>query len=317
MTDSGYLTIEETARKLSRPASWVKDQICEGNLGATLAGRQWLISPQDANELLRKNTPPPKPGKIVHNFLQDRPARESHSTQNEQNAGRPTRKNGATERSRKSSHSAKNKQPVRTAKDKKPTLTQRIKDLDREFDRLSNGLKAAMLKYRAAIKSGKTVKPPNNLIHRWRTAKAELKYLIDKADAKGLVLPTDLSIYRILAQEANSVEQRGVSEGSVTRTKSPGTVKGIDGYYAGPGRADPQMARAVPPDVEARLIILRNRERAAAHSMQDRGKSRAARDAAAATWAQTRQEAERVERELQAARRPLREGETKTGRGHG
>ncbi len=161
-----------------------------------------------------------------------------------------------------------------------------------------------MLKYRAAIKSGKTMKPPNNLVHEWQTTKAQLKYLIAKADGKGLVLPTDLSIYKVLGQEARFVEQRSVDAGSVTHAKSLGTVKGIDGYYGGPRHADSQKVQSVPPDVEARLIILRNRERAAAHSMQDRGKSQAARDAAANIWAQARQEAEKVERELHATRRP-------------
>lgn len=63
--------------------------------------------------------------------------------------------------------------------------------------------------------------------------------------------------------------------------------------------------------LEARLLILRNRARATARSMQDRGTSRPARDAAATTWAQARREAENVERELQAARRPVQKSETK------
>lgn len=63
--------------------------------------------------------------------------------------------------------------------------------------------------------------------------------------------------------------------------------------------------------LEARLLILRNRARAAARSMQDRGTSRPARDAAATTWAQARQEAENVEWKLQAARRPVQKSETK------
>lgn len=63
--------------------------------------------------------------------------------------------------------------------------------------------------------------------------------------------------------------------------------------------------------LEARLLILRNRARTAARSMQDRGTSRSTRDAAAITWAQARREAEKVERELQAARRPVRKSETK------
>ncbi len=58
--------------------------------------------------------------------------------------------------------------------------------------------------------------------------------------------------------------------------------------------------------LEARLLILRNRAQAAARVMQDRSKGRAASDAAGATWAETRREAEKVERELQAVRRRVK-----------
>lgn len=54
--------------------------------------------------------------------------------------------------------------------------------------------------------------------------------------------------------------------------------------------------------MEAQLIILRNRERAAAHDMQDRAKSREAREAAGRRWAEARREAETLERDLKNAR---------------
>ncbi|MDP9479185.1 MAG: hypothetical protein M3R38_26490, partial [Actinomycetota bacterium] len=90
-------------------------------------------------------------------------------------------------------------------------------------------------------------------------------------------------------------------------------IRGIKGYYAGPDRKDSQKARRVPADVEARLMILRSQEHAAARSMQDRGTSRAARDAAAASWAQARREAENIEQELRAARGLAQRLETKRG----
>jgi len=49
-------------------------------------------------------------------------------------------------------------------------------------------------------------------------------------------------------------------------------------------------------------MILRRRALASARSMQDRGTGSAARDAASSDWAQARQEAEKVERELKALR---------------
>lgn len=63
--------------------------------------------------------------------------------------------------------------------------------------------------------------------------------------------------------------------------------------------------------LEARLLILRTRAQTAARSMQDRGTRSSARDTAATTWAQARREAEKVERELQAARKQVKGLETK------
>jgi excisionase family DNA binding protein len=294
--DSDYLTIEETAKKLGRPASWVTDQICEGKLGATLAGRQWLISRQDFDQLMLNNPPSSEPEKIVHNFLPARSPKQPHGTRNNQKASRPAQRNKPSRQSGKSSP------PVRERRQKdknwKPTLTQKIKELDREFHQLSVHLRSATLEYRAAIKSGKKVNPPSDLLRQWKTAKAELKRLIVKAQTKGLILPRSLYIYKVLAQEAASIKKTPVAKGKVATKKPTMTISGIEGYYGGPGRGDSQEVRRMPADVEARLIILRNRERAAAHSMRDRGKNQAARDVAAAVWAQTRREAERLERKF-------------------
>jgi hypothetical protein len=302
--DSGYLTIEETYKKLGRPASWVKEQICEGTLGATLAGRRWLISPQDCDEILSNNPPASEPEKRFHNFLSDRPTRDSRLAQKDGETIGSARKGKASERSRKSLAATKNSRP-RTVEDRRPTLTQKIKDLDRKFDRQSASLKSAMLEYRAAIRTGKQAKPPRGLIDQWKTARAELRHLVAQAEAKGLSLPTNLSIYKVLDQEDEVVRQKTAAQGDEVRTKAPVMIKGIDGYCGGSGSREVQEVRMVPAHVEARLIILRNRERAAAHSMRDRGKSQVARDVAAITWAQTRREAENLEREFQVVRRPI------------
>ena len=177
-----------------------------------------MISPQDIDELLLNNLAPRDPEKIVHNFLPDRTIGKPHTARNAQKASQPSRGSEASERSRKSSPSARNGRP---RKDKRPTLTQKIKELDGKFDQLSVRLRTATLEYRAAIKSGKKVKPPNDLLHQWKTTKAELRYLIAKADAKGLLLPTNLSIYKVLAREAGSVEQKSEARRDVTLTKPP------------------------------------------------------------------------------------------------
>jgi hypothetical protein len=82
----------------------------------------------------------------------------------------------------------------------------------------------------------------------------------------------------------------------LTQAKPATTVAGIGGYYGGPSRMNSQETQKLPAHVEARLMILRSKQRAAAHDMRDRGKSKAARDAAELDWARARQEAEKLER---------------------
>jgi excisionase family DNA binding protein len=298
MKNSDYLTIEETASKLGRPASWVKEQICEGKLGATLAGRQWLIPSPEVDALMSDNSLPHPPSNVVHNFLPDRPSRKSYNFRNDKKASRPNASSEATERSRKSPSPSKNSR-AKKRKGSRPTLTQKIKDLDRKFDQQSTELKTAMFEYRVAVESGKKAKLPRNLLQQWKSAKAELKHLVGKASSKGLVLPSDLHIYTVLAQEAETVKKSAVGT-KLTRAKPATTVAGIGGYYGGPSRMNSQETQKVPAHVEARLMILRTKQRAAAHDMRDRGKSKAARDAAELEWARARQEAEKLE--CQAAR---------------
>jgi hypothetical protein len=293
MKRSDYLTIEETASKLGRPASWVKEQICEGKFGASLAGRQWLIPSHEVDKLLPDNPLSNQPSRIVHNFQPDRPSRKAYNARNGEKASRPNSRNEATKRSTKPPPSAKDS-PAKKWKDGRPTLTQKIKELDRKFERQSTELKAAMLEYRVAVESGKKAKPPRNLLRQWKSAKAELKHLVGKASSKGLVLPSGMHIYKVLAQEAESAKKTAVGA-KVPRSKPATKAAGIGGYYGGPRRMNSQETQKLPAHVEARLMILRTKQRAAAHDMRDRGKSKAARDAAELNWARARQEAEKLE----------------------
>lgn len=77
--------------------------------------------------------------------------------------------------------------------------------------------------------------------------------------------------------------------------------------FKGTGRKVKLVRSRREAELEARLMILRSRARSGARSMQDRGTGSAARDAAGTDWAQTRQEAEKVERELQALRGQIQE----------
>ena len=132
-----------------------------------------------------------------------------------------------------------------------------------------------------------------------------------KAASKGLVLPSDLHIYKVLAQEAKTVKESVVGT-KLTRVKPATTVAGIGGYYGGPSRMNSQETQKLPAHVEARLMILRTKQRAAAHDMRDRGKSKAARDAAELEWARARQEAEKLERQAACSTplHPLHPGRT-------
>lgn len=300
MDDGGHLTIEETARRLGRPASWFKEQICEGRLGATLSGRKWLIPPQEYDRLLQANSPSRVSEQPVHDFL-DQSARP-HTARKRSDVSSSIQRNGPNDRSRKSLPSG-SRRPDKSNQ-AGSNLIRKIKEMDRNFERQTVRLRAAMLEYRAAEKTGKKRKPPRSLVQRWKEAKAELRYLIANAEAKGLALPPGLTITRILAKEAETAKRKTASGTDVEPKRKASTSGGIGGYSAGTVRPREQDSQRMPAEVEARLTILRSRERNAAHAMRDRGKDRAARSAAEIRWAEARREAARLEREFGPVRRP-------------
>jgi hypothetical protein len=69
-----YLTLEDSARMLGRPNSFLKSLMSEGKLGAKLAGGRWWISVRDHEEL-RRNLPREQ-GNVVRTFLSDTPSRK-------------------------------------------------------------------------------------------------------------------------------------------------------------------------------------------------------------------------------------------------
>lgn len=80
---------------------------------------------------------------------------------------------------------------------------------------------------------------------------------------------------------------------------------------------DLQKAREEAATLEARLVILRQRARASARSMQDRGTGRSGRNAAGSSWALARREAEKIEQELRAAQKRVQDLEKKQAVGAG
>ncbi len=69
-----YLTLEQSSRILGRPVSFLKTLLSKGEVGAKLAGGQWLIAARDLDELLE--TLPPESEKVVHDFLTKRPQKK-------------------------------------------------------------------------------------------------------------------------------------------------------------------------------------------------------------------------------------------------
>lgn len=304
MSNNDYLMIEEVARKLGRMPSWVKEQICEGKIDATLSGNRWLISPQTF-ETLQSNSSTTGTSNTVHNFLPEKPPSKRNNASGRQSSQR-RKSPELSHQSQRSYKSHESAAPSRKngpkGRGKHPTLTQRIRKLDQKFDRVTTKLKTAISDSKMSTRSGPKSKQADNLLREWKEVKSELQHLLYRAHTKGLVLPTDLNIHRILGQKSGPVNQRSVQEDRRIRTKPPVVVKGIDGYYAGPRHAELQQATTRPAEVEAKLIILRNRGRAAAHDMQDPAKSNAAREAAGRKWAEARRQAEALERDLKNAR---------------
>jgi len=301
-----YLTIQETASKIGMPTSWITEQICDGKLSATLSGRQWLISPRDV-ERLHLTVSASQKQDVVHN-PQTKRSKKQPATRGDSKPASPARKGSVVASKNLSSSKVRTEATFTQG----TTLTQRIKALDREFDLLSANLTRVMQAHEKS--GGKTggsntrnpgnkVARPKKLIHKWRTKKAELQRLVELAESKGLSLPRNLYIYEVLDRERRATERQSRPIAR-TRPKKPAVpVKGIEGYYAGPSGPNPTDSRKIPADVEAKLIVLRHRARAAAHDMRDRGKSLDARNVAADRWAQARLDAERLEREFGLGRK--------------
>jgi hypothetical protein len=301
MSNGDYLTIEEVACKLGRMPSWVKEQICEGKIDATLSGNRWMIALRTL-ETLRGSSSSIEGSNTVHDFLPESPPKNRDETPRHQPSQRPV----PPKPPHKSTASSRRKH-FRKGKGTKPTLTQQIRKLDQKFYRLTTELKTAMLERQTPTKSGSKSKKADNLLREWTKVKAELQSLLRKAYAKGLTLPANLKIHEILDQKSRTANHSSSKENKRTRLKPPVVIKGIDEYHGGPRHAKVQQASTRPAEIEAQLVILRSRSRAAAHDMQDRAKSSDAREAAGRRWADARREAEALERDLKNAQ-PLDKG---------
>ena len=285
-----YLTLEESARVLGRPVSFLKGALSEGKLGAKLAGGRWLISARDL-EGLRRNLSP-KPVRTV---------RDSEG-------GDAPGKSGLASRPPTGSRTGAG--PVSTGDAASrakylQVLDVRVRDLadliEVELAYLVER-KAVWDKVRAdnfALNTALRAQLPNSLVSLLddlRKTKQEYILLRQSERYKGLLraLP-EYDYERVAKALGGQPQKRGMAP---TEPKPPG---GIGGFFEGHVTAKHYRDRydAPPPmsaGQEARLAMLRSKERAAARSMRDRGKSREAREAAQVEWAQARRSAEAVER---------------------
>ncbi len=302
-----YLTLEESARLLGRPVSVLKSALAEGKLGAKLAGGRWLISVRDLEELRQKL-----------------PCQKENVGSGFDANGTPATSKGA---SRPIVPSAR-RTPVGTGKPARKRKD--MEELDGRVRSLAGQIEVALAylarRQRNAVwdkLEADNYKPRESL----RAAlPGGLVSLLDdmKRTRQEYISPREMSRYRRLLRSLPAYDHDrldGIIEAQQQKGSTvPQEAKsagGIDGYcggnlskkgYWGGKEGDP------PPRTEgasdARLLILRQRARAAARSMRDRGRSNEARDAAAADWAAARREAERLEREPYAARGRLQEPET-------
>ena len=305
-----YLSLEESARLLGRPVSFLKNVLSEGKLSAKLAGGRWLVSVRDLERL--RQTLSSEAGRVARDFdavgTPPRPGRASRPSNGSSTGAEAVGTGDAASRA-----------------EYLKVLDARVRDLadqiEVELAYLVNRrvvwdkLRADNFDLSRALRA----QLPNSvvrLLESLRSTKQEYIVLRQTSRYKGLLKALPEYDYERVAQVVGVRQQKPDMAPPVSKP-----IGGIDGYFDGRvtekhhrERGDPPP---VPPAQEGRLAILRSKERAAARSMRDRGKSREARKAAEATWAQTRREAESMERRFQGAWEPVGGPETKRTGGMG
>lgn len=284
MAQGRYLTLEEAAKKVGKPVSWIKNCICRGELDGKLEGRKWLVSVESLHKIT-PTSPPPKPETVIHNFLTPRPSRKA-SAEKSTVQDRP-----AIETTRTSKPTKKIRVPVSGRKggkaEPKPNSRQaielRIDALDREIGWLGDLLRKEMIRHGQAGNGqepegyGKAAK---KLLRQWNIAREERRKLV--------------AVLKNLDESGRVITSNSLPNASNEETdRAP--IGGIPGYGYYPGRRDSPDGEGAAPS--GRDLIFRAQATASARKMQDRGTSNAARKEAAENWAQARLKAEKVERE--------------------
>ncbi len=207
-----YLTLEESARMIGRPDSFLKALMSEGKLGAKLAGGRWWISVRDLEEL-RQNLPL-EPEKVVHNFLSDPSERPQRNSTSQVASRRSDTRTGAN---KNEMISVNRRGAAVTAGTKKQ---RRIRDLEREISRMRPALERIIQKRQKLISQGRvpnTNKPSKELLQKWRRLQDELDRLQGKP------------------RWDRHIKRKSTSKKSENPSKKGRNSGGIKGYYAGPG----------------------------------------------------------------------------------
>ncbi len=177
MGQGRYLMLEEAAKNVGKPVSWVKDRICRGELDGKLEGHKWLVSVESLHKIA-PTSPPPKPETMVHNFLTPRPSREDPDEK------KPTVQDiPASEITRVRKPMKKSNVPVSGRKggkaepepNRRQSIELRIEALDRKIAWLGDLLRKEMIKHGSAGDAqgpegyGKAAK---KLLRQWKIARA-------------------------------------------------------------------------------------------------------------------------------------------------
>lgn len=278
-----YLTLEEAAEELETTVSWIKDKVCSGEVDGELGGPRWLVSVESLQKLELASSLPKPDG--------------AHTSSSTHASTRQSSKKVSTEKNKVSASTSNEIEPQPS---RRQALEERIETLDRAIAQMGDRLREGMLGHARsgdAQGPGGYGKAAERLLRKWNDAREERTKLA--------------TILKNLDGISKQPDKKSSSSvGADKNDNEP--AAGITGYYPGEIAAKRRRSSAEKmANLSGRDLLLRSQARESARKMQDRGSSRAARDAAADIWAKARREAERGQGETQSNPGPSRKPKTK------
>jgi hypothetical protein len=208
-----YLTLEESARMLGKPNSFLKSLMSEGKLSARLAGGSWWISIRDLEEL-RENLQAER--EIVHNYLSAKSEKPHQpSTFKRSSRGQPDKK------TRLSKDRVAPVDGQNTAIAKESRKQRRIKELERRISEMKPALEKIFRKRQKMISQGRVPtinKPSLKLLRECRKLQNELDRLQGQP------------------RWDKHLKRKSTSKKPEKPNKKGRNVQGTRGYFAEPGQ---------------------------------------------------------------------------------